>query len=107
MIERDIGGRVKVGIRRGRRVPTYDPNNTFYGAGLLLCFTFGVILAGIHESFLAGDWIWFWGFVTGEIGCIVLYFWNVWSWLKFPSLSDDYGGVDLDASYETWWSSDG
>jgi hypothetical protein len=48
---------------------------------------------------MAGDWIWFWFFVTGETGLVVLYFLNVWWWLKFPSHPEDY-----DDSYEDVWS---
>lgn len=91
-----------VGIRRrGRGVPTYDPNNMYYAGGLLLCFTFGMTLAGIHESVMAGDWIWFWIFVASEIVCVALYFWNVWGWLKFPSLLDHYDEVE--DSLEWWY----
>jgi hypothetical protein len=90
-----------VGIRRrGRGVPTYDPNNTFYYGGLLLCFTFGMVLAGIRESILAGDWAWFWFFVAGEVITVVLYFWNVWCWLKFPGPKDEY--EDVESTVE-WW----
>jgi hypothetical protein len=74
-------------------VPTFDPDNSFYYAGLLLCLTFGMSLAGIEESLRAGDRIWTWAFVAGAAGCVVLYFWNVWCWVKFPSLADDYDGA--------------
>lgn len=86
--------------RRGRGVPTYDPNNSFYFGGLLICFTFGMMLAGIHESFLAGDRVWFWCFVAAEAGLVVLYFWNVWCWLQFTNLSDDYNNVSPDV--DSW-----
>lgn len=86
-----------MGIRRERPTLTLiDPNNGFWYAGLLICFTFGMMLAGIEESFRAGDKGWFWFFVAGQAGLTVLYFWNVWCWLKFPNPEDDYAGVTPD-----------
>lgn len=86
-----------MGIRRGRRVPTLiDPNNQYFFGGLLLCFTFGMMLAGIEESYRAGDWAWMWVFIAGEAALVVLYFWNVWRWLKFSTPENDYSGVSPD-----------
>lgn len=90
-----------MGIRRGRRVPTLiDPSNQFFYGGILMCFTFGMMLAGIEESCRASDWIWFWGFVAGNASLAVLYFWNVWCWLKFDPPTDDYYGVTPDV--DSW-----
>lgn len=85
-----------MGIRRGRRVPTIDPNNQFYYGGMLICLAFGMSLAGIEESYLAGDRIWMWGFIAGNAVMTILYFWNVWCWWKFPNPDDDYAGVEPD-----------
>lgn len=85
-----------MGIRRGRRVPTIDPNNSFFYGGLLLCLAFGMSLAGIEESYRCGDLSWTWIFIAGAIGCVVLYFWNVWCWLQFPDPHEDYDGVEPD-----------
>jgi hypothetical protein len=81
-------------------MPIYDPNNSFFAAGLLLCFTFGITLAGIHESVLAGDWIWFWIFAAGEGGVVALYFWNVWCWVRFPNPANEYDDVPEDIDLE-------
>lgn len=72
----------------------YRPDSVFFSGGLLLCLTFGLTLAGIHESYLARNWGWFWAFVGGETIVIVLYFWNVYSWLAWTRRPTDYDFVD-------------
>src|ERR1041384_3773300 len=90
------------GTSKGRVPVVYNPGDMYFRAGLLLCFTFGILLAGIEESFLAADWPWFWFFTGGEIGCVVLYAWIVWSWLRWNAPLADYKNVDefVDSPHE-------
>jgi hypothetical protein len=80
--------------KRRRSPIVYDPGENYFWAGLLLCFTFGIMLAGIYETYLARDWWWLGGFVAGETGCVVLYFWIVTHWLGWMTPSADYKFVD-------------
>lgn len=78
-------------MRERRGMPTlYRPSNVFFWTGMLLCLAFGLTLAGIHAAVVAEDWYWALLFILGEICCVVLYFWNVWSWLRYNGQSDDY-----------------
>lgn len=83
-----------MGIRRGRRVPTIDPNNSFFYGGILICVTFGFVAAAIAEAYQAGDRGWMWSFIAGDAALLVLYFWNVWCWVKFPHPEDEYDGAE-------------
>lgn len=86
-----------MGVHRRQKTPTlYRPSSVFFYGGLLLCLAFGINVAAIHDSFLAGDWAWFAFFAAAEATLAVLYFWNVRSWLRWSHRTGDYNPVAMD-----------
>jgi hypothetical protein len=77
-------------------MPTYRPATTYFWAGILLCFTVGIVAAGVYESWLAEDWGWTVTFLVGELGCLILYFWIVASWVNWSHLSGDFEPDEAD-----------
>jgi hypothetical protein len=91
--------RHRAGARPRHRAPlSYRPADTYFWGGLLLCFTVGLVAAGVHESYVAGDWYWFTAFMLGEAGCFVLYFLNVYDWLRWMNRTPDYTFVCSDVA---------
>jgi hypothetical protein len=72
------------------RVPILRPGRMYVTAGLLLIFTFGTMLAAIHDSFVAADWTWFLIFIAGAALSVVVYFWVVACWLRWITPKHDY-----------------
>jgi hypothetical protein len=61
----------------------------YFWAGMLLCVTFGVIAAGIFESWTAHLWWWLGFMIAAEVMCFALYFEVVRCWLIWMNLSGD------------------
>lgn len=92
-----------MGNWRRRRKPTlYSPSNVYFTGGLLLCFTFGMTLAGIEASYRARDWAWFTFFCLAELSCTTIYLCNVRWWLRWMNLSGDTAtaATSLSSSHE-------
>lgn len=87
------------GRHQRRPTITYRPERNYFWAGILLCFTVGMVAAGIEESWTAGHWWWLAVFGTGEIVAIILYFWIVASWLVWMDRTSDCEPEDPDVTF--------
>lgn len=66
-----------------RAVRLHRPGVELIQAGLLLGFTFGLVMGGVVGAFDAHDWGWFTGFLVAELALALICFDVVYAWLAW------------------------